>query len=145
MSSKKKTATPYHAKSTKKSAPERATERLRKEAFAVVEANLARIDAAEKGQKPSKDAKPTKPAKAPKEPKAKKLSALDAAAQVLAKAKDPMNAKALIETMAEQKLWTTPGGKTPHATLYAAMLREINEKGKEARFKKADRGLFTHA
>ena len=36
----------------------------------------------------------------------------------------------------------SPGGKTPHATLYAAMLREIANKGAKARFKKVDRGLF---
>lgn len=64
------------------------------------------------------------------------------AAQVLAKAENPMNAKELIEAMATQKLWTSPGGKTPHATLYSAILREINTKGKDARFKKVERGQF---
>ena len=39
----------------------------------------------------------------------------------------------------------SPGGKTPAATLYSAILREIQTKGKEARFKKSDRGLFTLA
>jgi hypothetical protein len=72
-----------------------------------------------------------------------KMSALDAAAQVLADAKEPMNSKAMIEAMAAKRLWTSPGGKTPHATLYAAILREINEKGAEARFEKVDRGQFT--
>ncbi|MBI5763655.1 MAG: winged helix-turn-helix domain-containing protein [Planctomycetes bacterium] len=74
--------------------------------------------------------------------KAKRTSALDAAAIVLKKASKPMRSQELITAMAEQKLWTSPGGKTPHATLYAAILREINEKGKEARFKKVDRGQF---
>jgi len=69
-------------------------------------------------------------------------SALDAAAQVLAKAEKPMRAQELIAAMAEQGLWTSPAGKTPHATLYAAMLREIAAKGDAARFKKVDRGLF---
>ena len=92
--------------------------------------------------KPPK-AKAPKQAKPAKEPKAKKLSALDAAAQVLAKSDKPMTSKALIDAMAEQHLWSSPGGKTPEATLYAAMLREINAKGKESRFKKVDRGLFT--
>ncbi|NUQ48226.1 MAG: hypothetical protein HUU22_19600, partial [Phycisphaerae bacterium] len=45
----------------------------------------------------------------------------------------------------EQGLWTSPAGKTPHATLYAAILREIGDKGGEARFRKADRGLFEYA
>ena len=47
-----------------------------------------------------------------------------------------------IEAMAAMKLWTSPGGKTPHATLYSAILREIQTKGKDARFKKIERGKF---
>jgi hypothetical protein len=73
----------------------------------------------------------------------KKMSALDAAAKVLGEAKEPLNTKTMIERMSAKGYWTSPGGKTPHATLYAAILREINVKGKEARFAKADRGLFT--
>jgi len=80
--------------------------------------------------KPAADAKP------------KKLSALNAAAKVLADAKEPMACKELIEAMEKKWLWTSPGGKTPAATLYSAILREINAKGKEARFKKTDRGHF---
>ena len=53
-----------------------------------------------------------------------------------------MNCKALIGVMAERKLWSSPNGKTPHATLNAAMLREIGVKGGESRFKKTGRGLF---
>jgi hypothetical protein len=87
-------------------------------------------------------AAPAKKAK-PKAEKPKKLSALDAAAQVLAASKEPMNAKGMIEAMAAKGLWTSPGGKTPHATLYSAILREIGTKGKEARFRKTDRGHFT--
>lgn len=75
-------------------------------------------------------------------PKPKRVSALDAAAKVLAKAEKPMRAQELIEAIADQGLWKSPGGKTPHATLYAAMLREITAKGKDARFAKSDRGLF---
>jgi hypothetical protein len=95
--------------------------------------------------------KKTASAKAPKATKAKatkakasngKLSCIDAAAKVLADAKEPMTTGALIEAMAAKKLWTSPGGKTPAATLYSAILREIASKGKDARFKKADRGLF---
>ena len=44
--------------------------------------------------------------------------------------------------MAERKLWSRPNGKTPHATLNAAMLREIGSKAGKARFKKTGRGLF---
>ena len=95
---------------------------------------------------PAKKAPASKPAaKKAKaaEPKEKKVSAIDAAAKLLASAKEPMNCKALIDVMAAKGLWTSPGGKTPHATLYSAILREINVKGKKARFKKTDRGQFT--
>lgn len=86
----------------------------------------------------------TKPArkKAGANGEAKKLSAIDAAAQVLASAGEAMNAKQMIEAMTAKHLWTSPGGKTPHATLYSAILREINEKGREARFVKTERGKF---
>ena len=84
----------------------------------------------------------TKTTKAKKEPKEKKLSAIDAAAQVLTSAKEPMNAKEMIEAMAAKALWTSPGGKTPHATLYSAIIREIALKGKESRFVKKERGKF---
>jgi hypothetical protein len=93
-----------------------------------------------------------KAAKSPKtaprnvgKPKAKKVGALDAAAQVLAASKEPLNCKAMIEAMAKKGLWTSPGGKTPHATLYSAIIREIALKGKESRFVKKDRGQFAAA
>ena len=93
---------------------------------------------------PVAEAKAAKPAKAKKtkEPKEKKLSAIDAEAQVLASSKEPLNAKEMIDAMAKQALWTSPGGKTPHATLYSAIIREISLKGKEARFVKTERGKF---
>ncbi len=101
--------------------------------------NIKAAEAKErKGKKPPKGGKP----KAAKPDKPKRLSALDAAAQVLAKSDKPMTSQALIDAMAERKLWTSPGGKTPAATLYAAMLREVAAKGRESRFKKVDRGLF---
>jgi hypothetical protein len=94
------------------------------------------------GGAPAPEAKATKAAKKAKAPKEKKVSAIDAAAQVLAGAKEPMNAKEMIEAMAAKGLWSSPGGKTPHATLYSAIIREIATKGKEARFVKKDRGQF---
>ncbi|QKK08459.1 MAG: hypothetical protein HND58_09905 [Planctomycetota bacterium] len=87
--------------------------------------------------------KATKPAKAPKELKPKRVSGLDLAAKVLAEAGEPLNAK----TIAERAIaagWKT-SGKTPEATLYAAIIREIAKKGKDARFAKHDRGLFAAA
>ncbi len=70
-----------------------------------------------------------------------KLSGLDAAAQILAKAKEPMGCKDIVEQTIGKELWS-PGGKTPQATLYAAIIREIAKKGKDARFKKIARGRF---
>jgi HB1/ASXL restriction endonuclease-like protein with HTH domain len=83
-----------------------------------------------------------KPAKAKGDAKPKRTSALDAAAKVLADAGEPMNTKQMIEAMAKKGLWTSPNGRTPWATLYSALLREINEKGADARFKKTERGMF---
>jgi len=86
--------------------------------------------------------KTTAKGQAPKPAKAKgKLSGLDAAAQILAEAKEPMGCKDLVEQAKAEGLWS-PGGKTPQATLYAAIIREIAKKGKDARFKKVDRGRF---
>jgi hypothetical protein len=48
----------------------------------------------------------------------------------------------LIEAMAKKVLWTSPISKTPHATLYSAIIREIELKGRESRFVKKDRGQF---
>lgn len=67
-------------------------------------------------------------------------SGLDLAAKVLAEAGEPLAAKAIAER-AVAAGWTT-SGKTPHATLYAAIIREIAAKGEDARFRKTDRGLF---
>ena len=72
---------------------------------------------------------------------AKALSGLDAAAKVLAEAGKPMNCKAVVEKMLADGLWKT-GGKTPSATIYAAILREVRAKGKDARFRKTERGKF---
>ena len=80
--------------------------------------------------------------KAKKQTGSKKLSAIEAAAKLLADAKEPMNCKEMIEAMAAKKLWTSPAGATPHATLYSAITREIAVKGKEVRFVKTERGKF---
>lgn len=71
-----------------------------------------------------------------------KLSQLDAAAKVLSESKSPLNCQAMVAAMADKGYWSSPGGKTPHATLYAAILREISKKGREARFRKVDKGTF---
>ena len=81
--------------------------------------------------------------KTPADATDKKLSAIDAAAKVLGESKEPLNAKEMVEAMSAKKYWTSPGGKTPHATLYSAILREIQKKGDDARFCKVERGRFT--
>jgi hypothetical protein len=54
-----------------------------------------------------------------------------------------MDCQTMIKTMSERGYWTSPGGRTPAATLYSAILREITTKGKDARFKKTERGKFS--
>ena len=53
-----------------------------------------------------------------------------------------MNAKEMVDAMAAKRYWKSPGGATPHATLYSALIRKIAAKGKESRFKKAGRLRF---
>ena len=144
---------------TKKKARKQAktTEQLRKEAIAQADRNIAAIEAAERGEPPvppaetktpvkkkAAKAKASKPAKASGgAKKERKLSGLDAAAKVLVESKEPLNAT----TIAERAIamgWKS-NGATPHATLYAAMIREIAAKGKASRFAKKDRGLFAAA
>jgi|GEM_PF-628902 len=79
-----------------------------------------------------------------------KLSALDAAALVLAdlsksEAATGIAANDLIDRMQSNGLWQSPGGKTPSATLYAAMVREISAKGDASRFARIAKGRFTLA
>ena len=76
--------------------------------------------------------------------KDKPMSGLDAAAKVLAAAGKPMACKAIVAQALSKGLWAS-GGKTPHATVYSAIHREIVNKGKKSRFVKADRGLFARA
>jgi hypothetical protein len=71
-----------------------------------------------------------------------KLSALDAAAKVLQESGQPMNCQEMIQAMAAKGYWTSPAGKTPAATLYSAIAREIKIKGDQARFHKTARGQF---
>lgn len=128
MARKKKTT---KKSSNRKKAPSKKTgEALRKEAIATIDKNIAgtskRKPKAKGSSKPKRE---------------RRLSGLNLAADIVAKAKEPLNAK----TIADRAIaagWQT-SGKTPHATLYAAIIREIAAKGKDARFRKTDRGLFT--
>ena len=137
-----KPRTPKMSKSAARADGAAKADRARKEAIAQIQ---DRIDGkpAEAGK--SKGGKPAKAAKAPKpakEAKPKRVSALNAAATVLAASEVPMRAKEMIAAMEAKGLWKSPGGKTPEATLYAAIIREIAAKGTAARFKKHERGVF---
>src|SRR5439155_23144499 len=85
----------------------------------------------------------TKTEKPPREAKPKKASALDAAAKVLAESGEAMTTQAMIQAMAAKGYWSSPGGQTPAATLYSAILRELSAKGEQARFVKTEPGKFT--
>src|SRR5262249_57198570 len=71
---------------------------------------------------------------------AKRMSALGAAARVLAEEGRPMSCKELVGIMAGKGYWSSPAGKTPAATLYAPMTREIGAKGGHARVRESGRG-----
>jgi hypothetical protein len=47
--------------------------------------------------------------------------------------------------MAEKGYWTSPAGKTPAATLYAGLVKEIRTKGEKSRFRKTGPGRFVRA
>jgi len=75
-------------------------------------------------------------------PTGKKMSLVEAAIVVMKEIGEPMNTKRMVALAAEKGLWSSPNGKTPHNTLYAAILREITEKGDASRFEKVERGKF---
>ncbi len=71
----------------------------------------------------------------------KRISGLTAAAKILAESKQPMTCRAIVEAAFEKGYWKS-GGKTPHATIYSAMIREIATKGEKSRFQRVGRGTF---
>jgi len=52
-----------------------------------------------------------------------------------------MTCTQMVEAILERKLWSSTG-KTPTATLYSAILRDIQKKGESARFVHVARGQF---
>ncbi len=133
MSKKTKTTKPAPAKETT------ANDKARADALAQLNAKAPAKDATKRGTKPFTKSATTPAANAIAKPAAKRLSALDAAAQVLQAlaAKDArtgLSSQELIDRMAAAGLWISPGGQTPAATLYAAMIREISSKGAASRF-----------
>jgi len=110
--------------------------------------------AADVGQGAAKasEGEPKAKADRPAAPKAKRaakgargMSVLDAAVEVLTAASGgPLGCKEMVERMLAEGLWQT-GGKTPHSTLYAAVVREIAAKGDRSRFRKTEPGQFALA
>jgi hypothetical protein len=94
---------------------------------------VAPAKAATKAKAHTKKAKPAKE---------KKLGALSAAAKLLAETGQPMSSREMIDAMSAKGYWTSPNGQTPEATLYAAIIREIRDKGKASRFARSERGKF---
>jgi hypothetical protein len=125
----KPTAKPATAKTTAKTAAANAR------AAKAMAAKPAEQSEPEDAKEPAQPA--AKPAATPK-----KLSALDAATKVLADSGTAMNCQELVTAMRDGRLWTSPGGKTPSATLHAAISTEIRKKGAASRFAKAERGKF---
>jgi len=148
----------YEAEAEREQASaERAAGQVRKDIAKTVEA-IQEGDLTKGVTVPTRAKRATKAAKGPKAPtkrdtgkrgantgetKAKRLSLAAAAARVLAKATEPMNTKQMVEQATAQGLWTPGRGKTPEATLYSSIIREIRDKGAGARFVKVERGKFT--
>ncbi len=113
----------------------------KKNRIAAGKSTPGRNGAAKKAPPPSlPEPGPARPKKPPKKPL--RLSALDAAACVLAVAPEPMNCRQMIQQMAEHGLWRSPSGATPQRTLYSALMNEINKKGDLSRFQRVERGRF---
>lgn len=140
-------------KTKKKSAKKAATTKQRQHAKAVAAADQenARLrderKAAKDGMIASERALAESAKKAPakqaptKKNGAKRKSLVDSALVVLGSAKEPLTCGEMIERIQAAKLWNGDG-KTPQNTLYSAILREIQTKGKDARFVKTARGSF---
>jgi hypothetical protein len=133
MASKKRTTKAASPKKARSAKPDKSAARVEAEAGAQATNMQTKTGAQAKSKKRAAAKEPAPP---------KRLSALDAAAQVLSEAGQPMNCQEMIAAMAAKGYWTSPAGKTPQATLYSALLREIKTKGDQARFQKTDRGKF---
>ena len=138
MAKKKTSAKKKTADQLRKDAIKDIDERLNGDATPTEKGGKAKGKASAKKAASTKanKAKDTKKDKKPRQP-----SGLDAAAQVLAASKEPMRSKDIVDAMLSQGLWSTKG-ETPHATIYAAIIREIQNKGDASRFEKVDRGRF---
>jgi hypothetical protein len=118
-------------------------ETMKKDTTAKTKAAHAASKPAKKGTTKKSLSDRVEKAAARKEKAVKGLSGLDAAALVLQDA-EPMTAKQIVEAIQTRKLAPKLSGKTPHATIYAAMITEISKKGKDSRFARGkEKGTFT--
>ena len=110
----------------------------------VAKASKSLAKGAKKATKASKDTTTQKQSNTgqPRGNGAKRASGLDAAVQVLGEASEPMSCKAIVEKMLAAGLWQSKG-RTPSATISAAITREIANKGDTSRFRKVAPGRFT--
>ncbi|MHB9070204.1 MAG: winged helix-turn-helix domain-containing protein [Sedimentisphaerales bacterium] len=99
----------------------------------------AKPNRAAKGEKTATE--PSNDETSKKERTSSKPGGLSAAVRVLQEAGEPLNCQEMIKRMLEKGYWKTDG-KTPSATIYSAITREIKEKGADARFRKTERGKF---
>ena len=92
--------------------------------------------------------KPTKAVSKPKSESSKggkpkgQMSGINAAYTVLKESGEAMNIRQIMEQINERGLANLPG-KTPSATISAAIQRDIKTKGEASRFMKADKGMFS--
>lgn len=70
------------------------------------------------------------------------VSQLDAAYVALSKAPESLSIPDLLTAIKKSGLWKSENGKTPGATLSAALIREIAKKGSDSRFRKTAPGRY---
>jgi len=76
----------------------------------------------------------------------KRMGLVSAAIRVLQDTgNEPMSCPDMVKQATERGYWQPRAGKTPASTLYAAILREVRDKGETSRFRKTDRGRFALA
>jgi len=83
------------------------------------QAEAAVANGAVAAESPAAEPKRGKAKRAKGEKKPRKMSGLDAAAKVLEESGQPMTVKEMVEAAETKGYWKSPGGKTPHATVYS--------------------------
>ena len=73
-----------------------------------------------------------------------KLGLLEACAGILTECGTPKTARELSKAIIASGVWT-PGGKTPYATVTAAIILDITKKGDDSEFRRCPDGTFVHA